>query len=60
MRDGSRPDMENICLLCDWLNALLDDFRVPLGTRLQRRARVPDELLFGDTSFDALDRLSRD
>jgi hypothetical protein len=59
MRDGSKPDMENICLLCDWLQASIDDFRAPLGKRLKRPAGIPDVLAFGDTSFAALDRLER-
>lgn len=60
LRDGSQPDTLNVCLLCDWLgeDVRIEDFRAPLGERIQRPARPSDDDLFPDTSVAVRDAIN--
>ena len=59
LKNGLVPDMKNVCLVCDWLDAKIDDFRAPDGERLPRRPRIPVEELAPVMSPEQIDEINR-
>jgi hypothetical protein len=60
LRDGSKPDSENLCLLTDWLGngTSVADFQVPHGTRAPGLHMPSDDELYGSLPDEVVARIN--